>query len=91
MGQYFLHVATVTNGTIKDDEGVSLANLQAARDEALVSARDILADAILAVRDLDVEAIIVADKLGQELYRVTLTEVVPSQFKQRLCREVWRR
>ena len=38
MERYFLHVTTVSNGIIKDDEGAILANLQAARDEALESA-----------------------------------------------------
>ena len=87
MERYFLHVTTVSNGIIKDDEGAILANLQAARDEALESAQDILADAIKEGRDLDVAAVIVTDKFGQELYRVSLTEVVPLDLEQRLCED----
>jgi hypothetical protein len=84
MERYFLHLKKAGVGILEDEEGSDLPDLQAARDEALRAARDIVADAIKAGSDLNTEAVIVANGQGRELDRVPLTAVLPKSLQQ--CR-----
>jgi hypothetical protein len=81
MERYFLHLKKASVGILEDEEGSELPNIQAAHDEALSGARDILADAIRAGSDLRTEAVIIADDRGHELDRVPLMDVLPRNFR----------
>jgi hypothetical protein len=66
---------------ITDQEGSDCLDIAAARLEALVAARDILADAIRSGNEDTPEAFIIADSEGRELATVPLAVVLPRRLK----------
>jgi len=61
-----------------DSDGVEFDDLQAARQEALQCAREILADAIRAAKtDILVDSFIITDFKGRELATVLLKDALP--------------
>jgi hypothetical protein len=66
---------------ITDQEGSDCIDIAAARLEALVAARDILADAIRSGNEDAPEALIIADSEGRELATVPLAVVLPRRLK----------
>jgi hypothetical protein len=76
MPRYFFHLRN-RHETI-DEEGSEFADEDAARKEALASARELLADAIRRGRNFPPEQIVIADASGHELATVNLKDVLPA-------------
>ena len=81
MTRYYLHLNNVVDGILTDDEGISLSDLDAAREEAFGTARELIADAVETGREMDIDAIIIADDQGHELDRVYLKAVLPRTLR----------
>ena len=64
----------------EDPEGSELADLQEARQEALRSARELLAHAIMFSHSAP-DRIFIVDGTGDELLTVFITEVLPSSMQ----------
>ena len=64
-----------------DDQGIDPPNLEVARDAALASARELVADAIKAGWDDIAESIVITDEAGNELASVPLKNVVPPRLR----------
>jgi hypothetical protein len=69
--------------TILDDEGVDLPDFSAARLEALLSARELLSEAIKSGTPEVPDAFVIVDDAGQTLGTVLLTDVLPKSMKSR--------
>jgi hypothetical protein len=80
MPRYYLHIRTA-DGMLLDEEGIDLPDLNAARELALASARDLLGDAIKAGKGVVAESIVVADADGHELVIVPLEHALPDRFR----------
>ena len=80
MAHFFFHVRTGEQ-LVHDPEGASLADLAEARHEALLAARDLLADAIKAGKERVPDAFVIADEAGQELDTVPLVAVLPKSVR----------
>jgi hypothetical protein len=80
MPRYCFHVR-YADDMLPDDEGTDLPDLDAARELALASARDLLGDAIKAGKGVLPESIVVADADGQELMSVPLEHALPNRFR----------
>jgi hypothetical protein len=77
MARFYFHMRT-GDRIERDTEGAELPNLEAARTEALLSAREILADAIKAPRQPKLmDCFVIADEKGRELATVSLKEAMP--------------
>lgn len=63
---YFFHLATPRH-LIPDEEGMELADLEAARKEAAASARDIIAELMEEDHDVSGFAFNVVDEAGQQV------------------------
>ena len=76
MPRFFLHI---DNGEerIEDEEGSLLPDLTAARNEALTSARQLWAAAILQQRDLGSRRFIISDADNTEIDIVEMDEGLP--------------
>jgi uncharacterized protein DUF6894 len=77
--RYYLHIRS-GDQTALDDEGTDLPDLQAARADALVAARELFAAGIKSARDPLPKSIVIADKAGKELGEVRLKDVLPASF-----------
>jgi plasmid stability protein len=64
-----------------DPEGADLPDVSAARQEAVLAARDILSNAIKTGRAKVPEAFVIADEAGRKLDVVPLAAVLPEQLK----------
>jgi hypothetical protein len=75
MPRYFLHIQD-SGEVIRDEEGMDLPDLAAARDEAIAGARSILADGakagILSLSSL----IEIEDERGESLMTITFADTV---------------
>ncbi|MFL5090486.1 MAG: DUF6894 family protein [Xanthobacteraceae bacterium] len=80
MAKYFFHIKH-GNQLIRDEEGSDLADPAQAYEEALKSARELLAMIIKEGRDLSFDAFIIADAQGEQVMFVPLTEALPKQLK----------
>ena len=80
MPRYYLHIRTADD-VLLDEEGIDLPDLNAARELALASARDLLGDGIKGGKAVVAESIVVADADGQELMSVPLKDAQPDQFR----------
>ena len=76
MPHFYLHIKHGAD-LIRDEEGIDLPTLADARAEALLSARELWADAIKAGQDLGADAFVIADAEGKQLMFVPVTEVLP--------------
>jgi hypothetical protein len=78
MPQYYFHLRT-DRTLASDEEGCWLPDLEAARSEAIASAREILADAIKAgvANQMANAAIVIAELSGTEVAAVNLKDVLP--------------
>ena len=80
MGRFYLHIKA--GGDLHyDEEGVELPSIDAARKEALLSAREMLAGAIKAGKSPVAEALVIADENGQALEVVPLSSLLPESLK----------
>lgn len=73
---YFLHRKTPT-GYIADPDGSVLPSLDAAHEEALASARDLWAEAIVTQHDLSKDSFEIMDGTGHLLLSVPFTDALP--------------
>ena len=79
MSRFYLHQKTA-NGIIEDPDGTEVVDLTAARHEAILAARQLLANAILAgVAPLGT-AFHIADETGQVLLEVPFRDALPPGF-----------
>src|SRR6266480_1382717 len=80
MGQFYFHIRT-GDELLTDDEGQNLPDLSAARREAQLAARELLAEAIKAGKEEVPEAFVIADEAGLALEAVPLATVLPKALK----------
>jgi hypothetical protein len=80
MGKFYFHLR-MGEEVITDQEGSDCLDISAARLEALVAARQILADAIRSGNDDTPEAFVIADSEGRELATVPLAVVLPRRLR----------
>ena len=78
MARYFFHIKDGA-ALIKDDEGCELPTPEAARRQALVSARELWADAIKSGRPLGADAVVIADEQGRMFTFVPMNEALPKR------------
>jgi hypothetical protein len=65
----------------KDDEGIELPSLEAARKAALISAREIIADEIKADAKSPLRAVVITDENGQDLLTIPAKDILPEPLK----------
>ena len=80
MPRFYLHIKDGTD-LIRDEEGMDLPSAAHARAEALVSARELWADAIRAGRDVGADADVIAGEDGKHLTFVPFTEALPKRLR----------
>jgi hypothetical protein len=80
MSRYFFHLR-YGDKTRPDADGVELPNLQAAEEEAIATAREMLAEAIRFQKAVLPDAIIVTDRAEKELRCVALADALPASMK----------
>jgi hypothetical protein len=80
MGRFYFHLRS-SDKLIPDDEGADLPDFSAAQREAILSARELLADAIKSGKQLVPDAFVIADAAGQHLETVPLAAVLPEPLK----------
>ncbi len=80
MSKFYFHVRCGQN-IMSDDEGMECADAAAAREQALVSARELLADAIKASKHETPDCFIIADANGRELMTVPFNEALPAHLR----------
>jgi hypothetical protein len=78
--RFFFHVRK-GGSLIRDDEGTEAQNLEAAKEMALQSTRELLADEIKAGATDPIQSIIVADDSGNELLTITARDILPDSLK----------
>jgi len=66
---------------LTDDEGEDLPDISAARREAELAARELLAEAIRAGKEEIPEGFVITDEAGRALDTVLLAAVLPKLFK----------
>lgn len=82
MSRFYFHVRSGTNITT-DEEGTECADVAAAREEALATARDVVADAVKASKNETPDCFIIADADGTELMTVAFSEALPQRLRER--------
>jgi hypothetical protein len=80
MGRFYFHLRAGDELT-PDDEGIDLPNFTAARREAILSARELLVEAIRSDKRKIPDALVIADEDGRTLNIVPLAAVLPEQLK----------
>jgi uncharacterized protein DUF6894 len=80
MGRFHFHLR-VGDEITSDDEGMDLPDLSAAKREALLGARELLAEAIKSGKQTVPDAFVIADDEGRALDTVSLAAVLPEPFK----------
>jgi uncharacterized protein DUF6894 len=65
----------------KDDVGIDLPSLKEAREAALVSAPEILADTVKSGAKDPIQAVMITDESGQELMTIPAKDVLPEPLK----------
>ena len=80
MRRFYFHIRE-NDKLATDDEGVDLPDLAAARREAELSAREMLADAIKSGKESVPDAFVIADEEGRTLETLSLSAVLPELFK----------
>jgi hypothetical protein len=83
MARFFLHIEDGVQ-RIVDEEGSDLPSLSAARDEALASARELWAAAIIEQRDLSGRKFVVTDEKGRVLATLPFSDALPPGLRRRL-------
>jgi hypothetical protein len=80
MGRFYFHLRA-GDELISDDVGIDLPDLSAAKREAVLSARELLAEAIKSGRQRVPDAFVIADDEGRPLDIVSLAAVLPEPLK----------
>ena len=79
MGRFYFHLRSGEE-VIADHDGADFPDLPAARREAVLSARQILSDAIMSGREDVPELFVIADGLGHTLDTLPLAVVLPRRL-----------
>jgi len=80
MPKFYIHF--LNGGQLaKDDEGIDLPNLEKAREAALISAREIVADNVKGNAKNPLRAVIIANENGQDLLTIPAKDVLPEPLK----------
>jgi len=80
MGRFYFHLQT-GDQIVPDDEGIELPDLSAAEHEAILAARELLAEAIKRSRPEVPQAFVIADEEGRALAIVPFTAVLPRPLR----------
>jgi hypothetical protein len=80
VGRFYFHLRQGAE-LITDDEGMDLPDFPAAQREAVLAAREVLAEAIKSGRSEIPEVFVIADEAGRELGTVPLATVLPGHLK----------
>jgi hypothetical protein len=80
MGRFYFHLQA-GDEIVQDDEGTDLPDLSAAQREALLGARELLAEAIRSGKPETPEAFVIADEEGRALSIVPFAAVLPRPLK----------
>jgi hypothetical protein len=80
MRRFYLHVK-YGDEIFPDQEGIELPDIDAARSEALQTARELLGDAVRGGKPTVPDALVIADDAGQTLEIVPLAAVLPEPLK----------
>jgi hypothetical protein len=80
MGRFYFHLRE-GDKLRHDDEGVDLPDFSAAKREALLAARELLAEAIRSGRQRVPDAFVIADESGRTLDTVLLAALLPEPLK----------
>jgi hypothetical protein len=80
MRKFFIHVKA-GDEVFPDEEGIHLPSVDAAKQEALKCARELLANAIRAARATVPDAVKIADEGGQTLDLVPVASILPEPLK----------
>jgi hypothetical protein len=80
MGRFYFHLQA-GDEIVQDDEGTDLPDLSAAQREALLGARELLAEAIRNGKPEVPEAFVIADEEGRALSIVPFAAVLPRPLK----------
>ncbi|KRR08555.1 DUF6894 family protein [Bradyrhizobium valentinum] len=79
MGRFYFHLSAGDELT-SDDEGMDLPDLSAAKREAMLTARELLVEAIKSGKQTVPEAFVIADDEGRALDTISLAAVLPAPF-----------
>jgi hypothetical protein len=79
MVRYYFHVRKRGQLT-RDEEGIDLPDISAAKQEALQGARELLAEAIKTGRPSVPDALVITDEAGHEVDTVPLQMLLPKPF-----------
>jgi hypothetical protein len=74
MPLFFFHIQKPDNELIKDDEGIELEDIEAARSEAIHAARDLLGEAAREGRDDRKKKFVITNDQGEEVLSVHFEE-----------------
>jgi hypothetical protein len=80
MGRFYFHLRH-GDELISDEEGRDLPDVSDALREALLAARELLAEAIRAGNDQIPDVVVIADEAGREVDRIPLAGVLPNPLK----------
>jgi len=78
--RYYLHIRGPDGTAASDEEGTDLADLDAARADAVKAARELFAAAIKLARDPMLKSIAITDETGRELGEVQIKDLLPASF-----------
>jgi hypothetical protein len=77
MPKFYINFLNTGDELAEDDEGSDFPSLENAREAALTSAREILAEDIKGRAGFLLKAVIIADERGQELATIHAKEILP--------------
>jgi hypothetical protein len=80
MARFYFHLRD-GDKLVPDPDGSDLPDVEAAKREALLAARDILSDAMKVGKRKVPEAFVIADEAGRKLDVVPLAAVLPEPLK----------
>ncbi|TYL72552.1 DUF6894 family protein [Bradyrhizobium cytisi] len=80
MGRFYFHLRAGDEITL-DEEGTELPDLPAAEGEAVLAARELLAEAIKSGTPDVSEVLVITDEVGRPLGTVPLATVLPRLLK----------
>jgi hypothetical protein len=80
MARFYFHLRHEV-GLITDVEGVELKDLSEAKQVALCSARELLADSLKGGSSRVADALVIADENGQSIETVRLGDVLPDSLR----------
>ena len=80
MGRFYFHLRQ-DDELIRDEEGTDLPDISAARHEAVLAARELLAEAIKDGKSNIPIAFVIADEAGRTVDTLPLAAVLPEPMK----------